>query len=237
MPAAPLPVIARLTSDGARASTRHPELARGEVDDAPGVAHQDGRARELVLGVDSVRCTPRHLPGSPLGVDPVALAPSEVKRAMTGNGAQPARVRCSARSSPCRLPAAPLARGRCGWQLRGWRASRAGCPQRHWFTSLALILRGPRNGPALPTPTHPVADHRTTVIASLRGKLQRELNDRVVVEAAGVGYEGLVRRDPAGAGSAKAADGDTATPPGTSRPVLIASPQSSTGSSSRSSSP
>jgi hypothetical protein len=30
----------------------HLELARGEVDDAPRMAHQHGRARELVLGVE-----------------------------------------------------------------------------------------------------------------------------------------------------------------------------------------
>ena len=66
--------------------------------------------------------------------------------------------------------------------------------------------------PALPhTPAQPVADHRPTVIASLRGKLRRKLEDRVVVEAAGVGYEVFVppvtQQELL---NAKAADGDAA---------------------------
>src|SRR5713101_7451252 len=44
--------------------------------------------------------------------------------------------------------------------------------------------------PALPpTPAHRAAHQRTTVIASLRRRLRRKLEDRIVVEAAGVGYE------------------------------------------------
>ena len=66
--------------------------------------------------------------------------------------------------------------------------------------------------PALPpTPAHPVADRWSAVIASLRGKLRRKLEDRVVVEAAGVGYEVFVppvtQQELA---HAKAADGDAA---------------------------
>ena len=142
-----------------------------------------------------------YLAARQLGVSVLALAPSEVKRAMTGNGAagkgQMQRAvqtvlglkelpRPSHVADALGLAATGMAR------ITGRVPGPAGGGPDHWPPALPL-RRTTRNGPRTPpTPAHPVADHRPTVIASLRGKLRRKLEDRVVVEAAGVGYEVFV---------------------------------------------
>ena len=147
-----------------------------------------------------------YLAARQLGVPVLALAPSEVKRAMTGNGAagKGQMQRGRADRARARRSAAPVARGRRPRPRRDRHGARDG-----------PAADGPRAGPG------------PTVIASLRGRLRAKLEDRVILEAAGVGYEvflpPVTQRALAGArpddgdGAARSCSRSTITPPRTSR--------------------
>ena len=196
-----------------------------------------------------------YLAARQLGVAVVALAPSEVKRAMTGNGAAgKAQVQRAVQTvlGLKELPRPSHVADALGLAATGMSrmTGRFPAPGVGGRSEACLQLRGPRNGPrtppcprstrrALESPgrgragagpvesarpavtrrgwrwSRPVAVSPVSrrwrrpgqrparrdacgqpgaagVIASLRGRLRRKLEDRIVVEAAGVGYEVFV---------------------------------------------
>ena len=174
-----------------------------------------------------------YLAARQLGVTVLALAPvgGQARHDRQRRGGQGAR--CSARSRPLlglkELPRPSHVADALGLAATGMARITGRVPARgRPDTGASLHLRGPRNGPR--TPRRPLIPSRSraTVIASLRGKLRRKLEDRVVVEAAGVGYEvflppvtqqALVRRQGRATGTrpTRCRSRSTTTPPRTSR--------------------
>jgi Holliday junction DNA helicase RuvA len=165
-----------------------------------------------------------YLAARQLGVTVVALAPSEVKRAMTGNGAAGKAQVQRAVQTVLGLREAPRpshVADALGLAVTGMSRITGRLPGRSAVVPVGAT-GGARSAGSFSSSAAPALPHRGTtggespiwgagVIASLRGRLRRKLEDRIVVEAAGVGYEIFVppvtQQELV---NAKAAEGDAA---------------------------
>ena len=120
-----------------------------------------------------------YLAARQLEVPLLALTPSEVKRAITGNGAAgKAQVQRAVQTllGLASVPHPSHIADALGLAVTGMARLTGRIP-----SGRATVAHGVRGRPGA-SPERPM-------IASVRGRLRRRLEDRVVVEAAGVGYE------------------------------------------------